>query len=93
MQENESRFWFFADALNFYEGLANPLQVVEFWEQISFLLEQSYVDNETVFEISDGMESYKVMYGPSYTIVFRDEPDGSMDIFSIRRSGLLRREG
>ena len=92
MQESESRFWFLADALDFYEALTNPQQVVEFWEQISFLHEQSDVDNETVFEISDGIGSYKVMYGPSYTIVFQDEPDGSMDIFSIGRPRFLRFE-
>ena len=93
MQESESRYWFFADALDFYEGLNSPQQFIELWEQISFLHEQSGVDNETVFEVRDGMESYKVMYGPSYTIVFRDEPDGSMDIFSISPPRLLRFEG
>ena len=93
MQENESRYWFFADALDFYEGLNSPQQFIDLWEQISFLHEHSTVDNETVFEISYGTESYKVMYGPFYTIVFLDEQDGSMDIFSIGRPRFLRFEG
>lgn len=93
MQESESRYWFFADALDFYESLNSPQQLIELWEQISFLHEQSSVDNEMIFEISNGTESYKVTYGPSYTIVFRDEPGGSMDIYSIGRPRLFRFEG
>ena len=93
MQENESRIYFLGDAFFFYESVTGPQQVLELWEQLAFLQEYNDVDYETVFEISDGMEFYKVAYGPSYTIVFRNEPDGSLDIFSISRPRLLRREG
>ncbi len=93
MQERQSRFYFLGDAFYFYEDITNPQQVIELWEQLSFLQEQNDVDYETVFEISDGMESYKIMYGHTYTIVFRNEPDDSLDIFSISRPRLLRFEG
>ena len=60
---------------------------------MSFLQQQGEVDFETVFEISDGMDSYKVMYGPAYTIVFQAEADGSLIVFSVRRPRFLRLEG
>ena len=65
---------------------------------MSFLQQQGEVDFETVFEISvfeisDGMDSYKVMYGPAYTIVFQAEAYGSLIVFSVRRPRFLRLEG
>ena len=93
MQENETRIYFLGDAFFFYESVTDPQQVLELWEQLAFLQEYNDVDYEIVFEISDGMASYKAAYVPPYTIVFRNEPDGSMDIFSISRPRLLRYEG
>ena len=93
MQESESRIYFFGDAFYVYESVTDPQQVLELLEQLASLLEQNDVDYQTIFEVSDGMESYKIAYVPSYTIVFRNEPDGSLDIFSIGRSRFFRFEG
>ena len=93
MQESESRIYFFGDAFYIYESITDPQQVLELLEQLASLLEQNDVDYQTIFEVSDGMESYKIAYVPSYTIVFRNEPDGSLDIFSIGRPRFFRFEG
>ena len=73
-----------------YESIASVREITEIWDQLAFLLDQGDVDHETVFEISDGFDSHKVMYGPAYTIAFQTEPDGSLILFYIRRSGFLR---
>ncbi len=93
MQESESPFFFLSDARDVYETINSVQEIIEIWDQLAFLLDQGDVDQETIFEISDGFDSYKVMYGPAYTIAFQTELDGSLILFYIRRSGLLRLEG
>ena len=93
MQESESPFFFLSDARDAYESITGVQEIIEIWDQLAFLLDQDDVDHETVFEISDGFDLYKVMYGPAYTIAFQTEPDGSLILFYIRRSGFLRLDG
>ena len=93
MAETESGIYFLGDARDVYEGIVNPQQLIEVWEHFVFLLDQGGVDPEIIFDVSDGLDWYKVMYGPAYTIVFQDGPDDSFVLFYIRRSGLLRLGG
>lgn len=90
MQESESLFYFLSDARDVYESITSIQEIIEIWDQLAFLLYQGDVDQETIFQISDGFDSYKVMYGPSYTIAFQTEPDNSLVLYYIRRSGFLR---
>lgn len=93
MPESESAFYFLGVAQDFYESINSVEQVIEVWDHIAFLQDYNDIDYTSVFEISDGLDWYKVMYGPVYTIVFQTEPDGSLTFLSIRRSGFLRLDG
>lgn len=93
MPESESRVEFFGNALVAYAGIVAPAEVLTLWEHLAYLQEQSEVDNETIFNVGDGFDWYKAMYGPAFTIVFQNERDGSLSIYSIRRPLFLRFEG
>ena len=93
MPESQSSFYFVGDARDAYESITSIPQVIAVWEQLAFILEQGFLDYETVFEVGDGLDRYRVMYGPVYTIIFQTEPGGLLTVLSIRRSGLLRRDG
>ena len=93
MPESESRTDFFGDALAVYESISIPEEVLTLWEHLAYLQEQSEVDNETIFDVSDGFDWYKALYGPAYTIVFQNEGDGSVSVYSIRRTPYMRFEG
>lgn len=93
MPESQSSFYFLGRARAAYENITSVQQVIAVWEQLAFIQEQGFVNYETVFEIGDGLNTYRVMYGPVYTIIFQTGPDGLITVLSIRRSGLLRRDG
>lgn len=93
MAENEGRIYFLAEAREVYEGIVSPQQLIEIWEHLVFLLDQGGADSDIIFDLSDGLDWYKVMYGPVYIILFQTGPDDSLTLFSIRRSGLLRMGG
>lgn len=90
MPESESRINFFGKALAVYEGIVVPEELLALWEQLAALQEQSDVDNETIFDVGDGFDWYKIMYGPAFTILFQSERDGSLSIHSIRRTPFRR---
>ena len=90
MPESESGIDFFADARAVYESSIIPEEVLTVWEHLAYLLDQSEVDNEIIFDASDGFDWYKVMYGPAFTIQFQNERDGSLSIYSILRTPFLR---
>ena len=90
MPESESGVDFFGNALAAYAGIVAPEEVLTLWEHLYYLLEQSEVDNETIFDAGDGFDWYKAMYGPAFTIVFQNEGDGSFSIYSIRRAPFRR---
>ena len=93
MPESESSFYFLGSAKDAYESITSIQHVIEVWEQLAYIQEQGFADHENVFEVGDGLDTYKVMYGPAYTIAFQNDPDDSLTIFAIRRSGLLRLGG
>ena len=93
MPESESGIDFFGNALAVYESTIVPEEVLTLWEHLAYLQEQSEADNETIFDVSDGFDWYKALYGPTYTIQFQNERDGSVSVYSIRRTPLLRFEG
>ena len=58
MQESGSPFFFLSDARDVYQSITSVQEIIEIWDQLAFLLDQGDVDHETVFEISDGFDSY-----------------------------------
>lgn len=90
MPESEIGIDFFADARAVYESSIIPEEVLTLWEHLAYLLDQSEVDNEIIFDAGDGFDWYKAMYGPAFTIVFQNERDGSLSIYSILRTPFLR---
>lgn len=90
MPESESGIDFFADARAIYESSIGPEEFLTLWEHLAYLLDQSEVDNETIFDVGDGFDRYKAMYGPAFTIVFQSERDGSLSIYSILRPPFRR---
>ena len=76
---------FTSEARRFYEGIDSPQEFIELWEQFLFIGGDPVVDFEAVFEISYGEIVYKVVYGPPFTVVFRNESEGTLVICLIRR--------
>lgn len=91
MLESESTFYFIGDSRDVYDRITDLQDVIDLWTQLAFLQEQSDVDYETVFEISDGFGTYKVVYGPAYTIVFQITLGGMVEVYAIHRSRMNRR--
>ena len=85
MGDREGFVRFTSEARRFYEGIDSPQEFIELWEQFLFIGGDPVVDFEAVFEIPNGETVYKVVYGPPFTVVFHNEPEGALVIRLIRR--------
>ena len=83
--EREGFVRFTSEARRFCEGIDSPQEFIELWEQFLFIAGDPVVDFEAVFEMPYGETVYKVVYGPPFTVVFHNEPEGALVIFLIRR--------
>ena len=85
MESGEGFVRFRPDAHRFYEALNDAHEILDLWEQLLFLGDSPEVDFETIFEIPYGDDVYKIVYGPPFTIAFRNEPEHTLLIRLILR--------
>jgi hypothetical protein len=83
LQEREGSVPFIGDASNFWQGLTNLDHVTGLLEQLFYVADHNQVDDETVFEFPAEDDLLKIVYGPPFTIVFKNLLDGTLIIYSI----------
>ena len=78
---------FVGDAEEYYASLSNPAGVAGLWEQILYIAENPAVDYEIVFEFPTEDDLLKIVYGPPFTIAFKNLINGELVIYSIINPG------
>jgi len=54
-------------------------------EQLLVIADHNQVDSETVFELASEDVLFKIVYGPPFTIVFKNLLNGKLVVYTIRR--------
>ena len=85
MRESETFFRFVGDALEFYDRLNDLGRVAPLLEQLLVIADHNQVDSETVFELASEEDLFKIVYGPPFTIVFKNLLNGKLVVYTIRR--------
>lgn len=85
MREGEGFVRFEGDANDFYQRINSPDEVVGLWEQLSYIADNNQVDNERIWEMLTEDDLRKVVYGPPFTIVFKNLLGGRLVVYTIRR--------
>lgn len=85
MEEREVFFRFVGDAWDFYQRLENLDEVTALAGQLLHMAANNQVDNETVFEFPTEDDLLKIVYGPPFTIVFKNLLTGRLVVYTIRR--------
>lgn len=83
MEEREGFVEFIGDADRFYRNLSSMDDVAGLWEQILQITDHNEVDNEVIFELPSEDDLLKIIYGPPFTIAFRNRPGGRLFIYTI----------
>lgn len=84
MQEREGFVRFEGEANDFYQRISSPDEVTGLWEQLSYIADNNQVDDETVFEFPTEDDLLKIVYGPPFTITFKNLLGGRLTVYSIR---------
>lgn len=85
MEDRETFFRFVGDALELYDRLNDPGEVEALLGQLLHIADNNQVDFETVFELATEGDLFKIVYGPPFTIVFKNLLGGRLVIYTIRR--------
>ena len=85
MEEREGFVEFVGDAEIFYNNINDTENLTGLWEQLAFIVENSEVDFENVFDYPTEEGSVKIIYGPPFTLVFENKPSGRLVVYTIRR--------
>ncbi len=85
MQESGTPFRFVGDAQEFYNRLNDLGRLAPLLEQLLYVAAHNQVDSETVFELASEEDLFKIVYGPPFTIVFKNLLNGKLVVYTIRR--------
>jgi len=85
LEERETFFRFVGDALEFYDRLNDPGEVEALLGQLLLIADNNQVDFETVFELATEDDLFKIVYGPPFTVVFKNLLGGRLVVYSILR--------
>ena len=66
-----------------YSRLDDPQRIASLWEQLLYIVDNTQVNNDVVFEFPVEDDSLKVVYGPPFTIVFKNLLGGNLAVYSI----------
>ena len=83
MAREQSFVRFIGDANDFYQSINDPQSVVGLWEQLTYIADNPEVDDEVTFEFPTEDDLYKILYGPPYTLLFKNLLDGTLAVYSI----------
>jgi hypothetical protein len=84
LEEREPFFQFVGDAQDVYQRLDDPDEVMALLAQLLHIADNNQIDNETVFELPAEDDILKIVYGPPFTIVFRNLLNGTLVVYTIR---------
>ena len=90
LEEQQSFADFSQAAGTFYESLTDVASVLELWGQLAYVADSGEIDGELVREYIGDDGPVKVIMGPSFIIVFDNEPDETLVIHHIQRTSFLR---
>jgi hypothetical protein len=79
---------FFGEAAELYDRLNDISGIVEFWELMLDLAQNPKVDFERIFEYPLEDDLLKIVYGPPWTVVFKNSPSGRLMVYLIRHPSL-----
>ena len=85
MQDSGIFFRFVGDAQEFYNRLNDLARLAPLLEQLLYIADHNQVDFETVFELPTEDDLLKIVYGPPFTIVFKNLLNGQLVVYTIRR--------